>query len=611
MKTTSSHRSNYRLLGQIGQGQFGRVYCAIHRKTGNLVALKDLNDKRFPTNKFLREFAYLIRLRHPNIVSCHAIEYHPQGRYLVMDYCEGGTLRDLMESEANLSLGLRLKLITDILLGLEHAHENRIIHCDIKPENILLSLTNNSWIARITDFGISRFSEEQNISSQGQGYTGSPAYMSPERYYGKYSYPCDIYSVGIIFYELMVGERPFSGLPGDLMTAHLNQRITIPDSVPTPLHSIITKALEKLPQRRFTSAKEMLTSLQLAIDKLGDQISTSWLLSPPSFPEISSDITLVKQESLNAAITHLGVDSQYLYSSTSDRLSCQTYFDSTLRGDPIQQWQISLSEPIIEMNLRNSCCFVLTRSLTSSVPQYTFYQFSPIINLSNLTNYRISPTLFAHDCISAIDLHSHWLALVCSSQYQDISTRFQLFKLPDFFPIYTSIPCPLPSQIVPLDRRYGLALFPRQSQENQRTFLYLFHRRGRYIKKFSFPLFVSSLIPNYSSGYEFFSIETNQPMSGIIIKFKPLKVTRIPLNINPTFIIAQKWGYGLGNEEGKVIFLDRDGFQIGYLELSKTITAMAGFGETGLLIATFDKEKGELFRFDLANLISRTSQFND
>jgi serine/threonine-protein kinase len=280
-------------------------------------------------------------------------------------------------------------------------------------------------------------------------------------------------------------------------------------------------------------------------------------------------------------------------------------------GDPIQQWEVSLSDTIIELNLRSSHCFVLTRSLTSSIPQYTFYQFSAIINLNNLSDYRISPTLSAHHLVSAIDLYSHWLALVCSSQDQDLSARFQLFKLPYFSPIYTSIACPLPSQIISLNSRYGLALFPRQFQENQRTFLYLFHRRGCFIKGFSLPLFISSLIPNYSSPYEFFAIEKSQPTIGIIIKFKPLKVTRIPLNINPTFIVAQKWGYGLGNEEGKVIFLDRDGFQIGYLELSKTITAMTGFGETGLLIATFDKEKGQLFRFDLATLISRTSQFND
>lgn len=268
MKPTALHRSRYRILGQIGQGQFGRVYCAVHRQTGELVALKDLNPQRFPTNRFLREFSYLVSLRHPNIVSCRAIEHHAKGRYLVMDYCEGGTLRDLMDAQGQLSLGYRLNLITDILLGLEHAHQHNIIHCDIKPENILLSLTNQGWKARITDFGISRLSQQGAHTGQDGGYTGSPAYMAPERSYGQHSYACDLYSVGIIIYELLIGERPFSGLPGDLILAHLNQRVTIPDTVPPSLRTTIERALEKLPQRRFASAREMLTDIRHAAEVL-------------------------------------------------------------------------------------------------------------------------------------------------------------------------------------------------------------------------------------------------------------------------------------------------------------------------------------------------------
>ena len=86
-------RSKYRLLGLVGQGQFGRVFCASHRKTGRLVALKELDHQRFPTHKFLRELRFLLSLQHANIVTCHALEHTRRGRYLVMDYCEGGMLR--------------------------------------------------------------------------------------------------------------------------------------------------------------------------------------------------------------------------------------------------------------------------------------------------------------------------------------------------------------------------------------------------------------------------------------------------------------------------------------------------------------------------------------
>ena len=124
-------RSRYRLLGLIGQGQFGRVYCAMHRQTGELVALKSLDHDRFPTHQFLRELRFLVTLQHPNIVACSAIEHLHGRRYLVMDYCEAGTLRDLMENYDRLSPALSIKLVCDILAGLEHAHAQVIVHCDI------------------------------------------------------------------------------------------------------------------------------------------------------------------------------------------------------------------------------------------------------------------------------------------------------------------------------------------------------------------------------------------------------------------------------------------------------------------------------------------------
>ncbi len=254
--------SNYYILGLVGQGQFGRVFCAIHRETGSLVALKELERQRFPTHKFLRELRFLLSLQHSNIVTCQALEHTQTGRYLVMDYCEGGTLRNLMQSEVPLSLVQGLKLIGDVLQGLEHAHGRGIVHCDIKPENILLSWDTTSWIARISDFGVARLSQE--VCCDRLGDTGSPAYMAPERFYGNYSPSSDLYAVGVLLFELVVGHRPFSGLPGELMSAHLNQPVKVPDTVPFLVRSTISTALQKLPARRFASAAEMLKSIRLA-----------------------------------------------------------------------------------------------------------------------------------------------------------------------------------------------------------------------------------------------------------------------------------------------------------------------------------------------------------
>ncbi len=268
MSSDEIYQSQYQILHLIGQGQFGRVFCAIHRQNEELVALKELDRKRFATRLFLRELGFLVTLQHPNIVSCRGLEYGPTGRYLVMDYCRGGTLRELMESENKPDSLESLKLITDILLGLEYAHDRDIVHCDLKPENILLEPQEKGWTARISDFGIARLSEKVNSVKISLGDTGSPAYMAPERFYGHYSCASDLYAIGVILFELLVGERPFSGIFRDLRNAHLNQTITIPDTVPLSVRSIISRALQKLPQRRFASASEMLKSIQMATEVL-------------------------------------------------------------------------------------------------------------------------------------------------------------------------------------------------------------------------------------------------------------------------------------------------------------------------------------------------------
>lgn len=281
---TELQPSKYRILRLVGQGQYGRVFCAVHQQTGQLVALKEIKHQ-LPTYKFLRELRFLLSLQHPNVITCQALEHTQTGRYLVMDYCEGGTLRNLMESEVKLSLVQSLKLIADILGGLEHTHSRGIIHCDIKPENILLSLDTTGWIARISDFGVSRLTQE--LGSDNLGDTGSPAYMAPERFYGHYSPSSDLYAVGVMLFELAVGTRPFSGLPGQIMLAHLNQPVKVPDTVPFLLRSIILTALHKLPTRRFANATEMLKSVRLAaeVERLS-QGST-----PLSIPTVVSPLT--------------------------------------------------------------------------------------------------------------------------------------------------------------------------------------------------------------------------------------------------------------------------------------------------------------------------------
>ncbi|MDJ0601338.1 MAG: serine/threonine-protein kinase, partial [Crocosphaera sp.] len=360
-------RSNYRILGQIGQGQFAQVYFAVSRQTGEFFALKSLA-KGFPTNRFLREFSCLVSLHHPNIVACHGMEYHGKGRYLVMEYCEGGTLRHLMNNSAELSLELRLDLIIDILAGLEAAHQHNIIHCDIKPENILLSLTEDKWIGKVTDFGIAKTVQQSNNSQLESGYTGSPAYMAPERFYGKYSYSCDLYSVGIILYELLTGERPFSGLPQDLLLAHLNERVNIPDTVPILLKNIIIKALEKLPKRRFLSAREMLNAVTLAKNNLNLEQNNNQLFTSIDISYLTPNFHQLADLNFAEPINYIINNNNNIYLASQNKLIKLCYESNKIDT-------IEFDHSIKKLMVLFEGCLVLIEKKQELINEYSFYYF--------------------------------------------------------------------------------------------------------------------------------------------------------------------------------------------------------------------------------------------
>ncbi|MEO1069954.1 MAG: serine/threonine-protein kinase, partial [Cyanobacteria bacterium J06638_6] len=291
--TQQIRRSQYYTLGLVGHGQFGRVYCAIHRKTGELVAIKDLNKDRFPTHKFLRELRFLISLEHPSIVTCHALEHSTSGRQLVLDYCEGGTLRSLLESDTPLTVQEVLGFTLDILAALDCAHRQGIVHCDIKPENILMELAPGGWVARVSDLGIARLSQEAKQADM--GHTGSPAYMAPERFYNQHPPAADLYAVGIILYELLLGRRPFSGTPMELMVAHLNRSPVVPSQLPAPLNQVVRKALQKLLPKRYATAQAMRADLLAVYQTYQDQGHLTEPICPKQQPdlELAPDLPFV------------------------------------------------------------------------------------------------------------------------------------------------------------------------------------------------------------------------------------------------------------------------------------------------------------------------------
>jgi serine/threonine protein kinase len=246
----------YTLVGMVGYGQYGRVLQCRRRSDGYSMALKELPAAGLTTQAFLKEVNLLFVLAHPRVVRCEAIEHGDRFRYLVLEYCEGGTLRNLM-ADGGLSLPQRLSLMIQVLEGLAFAHSHQVVHCDLKPENLLLRPMGKGWQIKISDFGISRLVGEHSTHHQG----GSPAYMAPEQFSGQTSPQSDLYALGVILYELMLGRRPFQGPPGELMRAHQNKMPIFPKYLPEPLTQFLQQALAKDPTQRFQSAQSMAVAL--------------------------------------------------------------------------------------------------------------------------------------------------------------------------------------------------------------------------------------------------------------------------------------------------------------------------------------------------------------
>lgn len=274
--------SKYHILEPIGRGQYGQVFRGFCYETKELVAIKELHLTQQSTITFLRELDVLTFLTHPNLLHLHGLEYLPSRRFLVVDYCDGGSLRDKLESGEPLTLVQAVEYVADILEGLVYLHSRYVCHCDLKPDNILLTHKDGKTVACIGDFGSVSMENLVADASKVPFAMGSPAYMAPERFYGEFSYTADLYAVGVMLYELITGTRPFATVPQKMLSAHFCQKIQFPDTVPFFLRSLIAKALQKFPKYRFQTATEMLQACHLALEVLKAS-PDDWNLVPEAF----------------------------------------------------------------------------------------------------------------------------------------------------------------------------------------------------------------------------------------------------------------------------------------------------------------------------------------
>lgn len=249
----------YELEEKIGSGGMAEVYKAHDRLLARPVAIKILHeayrsDVEF-IERFHREAKSAARLSHPNIVSIYDVGVDGNDHYIVMEYVQSSTLKNKIQDEGPLDILTAISIAKDIANGLTHAHANNIVHCDIKPHNILMTEDGH---AKITDFGIARAVTESTLT-YGGSVIGSVHYFSPEQARGGAITPkSDVYSLGIVLYEMLTNRLPFTGdNPVAIAMKHIEEEAISPSryrpQIPPILEAVLCRAMSKSPEIRPSS----------------------------------------------------------------------------------------------------------------------------------------------------------------------------------------------------------------------------------------------------------------------------------------------------------------------------------------------------------------------
>ncbi len=258
----------YEIHELIGVGGMAKVYRCNDTVDDREVAIKILKDEYLNNEEFIRRFKNeskaIAMLSHPNIVKVYDVSFGDMIQYIVMEYIDGITLKEYIDQQGIIEWKDALHLTTQVLKALQHAHECGIVHRDIKPQNIMLL---QDGTIKVTDFGIARFSDKATRTMTEQAI-GSVHYIAPEQARGAVTDgKTDIYSVGVMLYEMLTGRLPFDG--DSAVSVALMQLQSTPKrprainpGIPIGLEQITMKAMEKMPSDRYTSAAEMLSDIE-------------------------------------------------------------------------------------------------------------------------------------------------------------------------------------------------------------------------------------------------------------------------------------------------------------------------------------------------------------
>jgi serine/threonine protein kinase len=257
----------------LGKGAMGLVYDGLDPKLNRRVAIKTIltaklsaESARMATVRFQREVRAVARLNHANVVQVFDFGTEGELAYIVMEFIQGKELKDSFDGKERFDLETIFRLMTELLAALDFAHEAGIIHRDVKPANVMID---GAGHAKLTDFGVARVTEpegDQSEKTRAGTIVGTPAYMSPEQIQGQpLDRRTDIFSAGIIFYQLLTWQKPFTGSQWELAKKIIEDDPVWPSSlveIPADIDRVVARALAKQPERRYETARRFAEAIQ-------------------------------------------------------------------------------------------------------------------------------------------------------------------------------------------------------------------------------------------------------------------------------------------------------------------------------------------------------------